>query len=126
MGEGRRYRGLLIGNATFPLDPHALPDLNGPGVDIEQLKQVLTDERVGLFRTDDLRKLPDHGIQNIRGQIDGLFTTATREDVLLLYCRKVRGAGTLVRPLRLVVRGPAVERASHARPSPAKNGGQRW
>ncbi|MFE6210202.1 caspase family protein [Streptomyces sp. NPDC057889] len=85
MSEGRRYRGLLIGNATFPRDPHALPALNGPGVDIEQLTQALTDERVGLFRTEDLQQLPDHGIQDIREQIDGLFATAAREDVLLLY-----------------------------------------
>jgi hypothetical protein len=85
MGERRRYRGLLIGNATFPRDPHALPDLYGPGVDIEQLKQALTDDRVGLFRTEDLQHLPDHGIQDIRERAEELFTTAAREDVLLLY-----------------------------------------
>ncbi|MEW1661112.1 caspase family protein [Streptomyces sp. NPDC093707] len=81
----RRYRGLLIGNATFPRDPHALPDLHGPLVDIAQLKQALTDDRVGLFRADDLQEIPDHGIQDIRERVDELFTTAAREDVLLLY-----------------------------------------
>ncbi|MFC9758668.1 caspase family protein [Streptomyces sp. NPDC056921] len=85
MAESQRYRGLLIGNATFPRDPHALPALNGPLDDIAELRQVLTDPQVGLFDPADLEALPDHGIQDLREKVDDLFTTATRGDVLLLY-----------------------------------------
>ncbi|MCB5905889.1 caspase, EACC1-associated type [Streptomyces pinistramenti] len=85
MAESRRYRGLLIGNATFPRDPHALPALDGPLDDIAQLRQVLTDPQVGLFDSADLEALPDHGVQDLREKVDELFTTATRGDVLLLY-----------------------------------------
>lgn len=85
MAESQRYRGLLIGNATFPRDPHALPVLNGPLDDIAELRQVLTDPQVGLFDSTDLEALPDHGIQDLRERVDDLFTTATRGDVLLLY-----------------------------------------
>ncbi|MGW1406408.1 caspase, EACC1-associated type [Streptomyces sp. NPDC002403] len=85
MAESRRYRGLLIGNATFPRDPHALPDLDGPLDDITQLRQALTDPRIGLFEPSDLHALPDHGVQDLRERVDDLFITATRGDVLLLY-----------------------------------------
>ena len=49
MTESRRYRGLLIGNADSPRDPHALPALNGPLTDIVELRQALADAQVGLF-----------------------------------------------------------------------------
>ncbi|MER5358260.1 caspase family protein [Streptomyces sp. NPDC002785] len=85
MAEGRRYRGLLIGNAVFPCDPNGLPALNGPRDDIAQLRQVLTDSQVGLFDSTDLETLPDHGIQDVREEVDELFTKAKRGDVVLLY-----------------------------------------
>ncbi|MFI7104476.1 caspase domain-containing protein [Streptomyces sp. NPDC050161] len=85
MAEVRRYRGLLIGNATYPRDPHSLPALNGPLEDIAQLRQVLTEPRIGLFADSDLEILPDYGIQDLRERVDDLFTTATLGDVLLLY-----------------------------------------
>lgn len=85
MAEDRRYRGLLIGNAVFPGDPHGLPALNGPRDDIAQLKQVLTDPQVGLFDSADLETLSDHEIQDVRERVDDLFTKARRGDVVLLY-----------------------------------------
>ncbi|WP_435823416.1 caspase, EACC1-associated type [Kitasatospora aureofaciens] len=85
MGAAGRHRALLIGNTSFPRDPHALLDLDGPRVDIQQLKQALTDEQVGLFRGEDIQRMFDKGIQEIREQVDEFFSSATREDVLLLY-----------------------------------------
>lgn len=85
MAEDRRYRGLLIGNAVFPGDPHGLPALNGPRDDIAQLEQVLTDPQVGLFDSADLETLSDHEIQDVRERVDDLFTKARRGDVVLLY-----------------------------------------
>ncbi|AEM84201.1 caspase family protein [Streptomyces violaceusniger] len=79
------YRALLIGNATFPRDPHALLTLRGPLVDIEKLGQALTDDKVGLFPPDNVLSLPDKGVQELREELDQFFTTAGREDVLLLY-----------------------------------------
>ncbi|MGY3685044.1 hypothetical protein [Streptomyces sp. TE33382] len=63
MAEPRRYRGLLIGNAAFPRDPHALPALNGPRDDIKQLRKALTDPQIGLFDPADLEAVRDSGIQ---------------------------------------------------------------
>ncbi|MFD8448378.1 MULTISPECIES: caspase family protein [Streptomyces] len=80
-----RYRGLLIGNASFPRDPHALLTLRGPRVDIEQLEQALTDDKIGLFPSGSIRMLPDSRVQDLREDLDKFFTTAAREDVLLLY-----------------------------------------
>ncbi|MET9588760.1 caspase family protein [Streptomyces sp. NPDC006539] len=80
-----RYRGLLIGNAAFPRDPHALLALRGPLVDIEKLGQVLTDDKVGLFPSGNVVPLPDRGVQDLREHLDKFFTTAERDDVLLLY-----------------------------------------
>ncbi|WP_369173509.1 caspase domain-containing protein [Streptomyces sp. R28] len=80
-----RYRALLIGNATFPRDPHGLTDLKGPLVDVEVLRQVLTDREVGLFDPKDVEKLPDRGVQELRERIDDFYSSADREDVLLLY-----------------------------------------
>ncbi|RKN74607.1 caspase family protein [Streptomyces klenkii] len=85
MTDSRRYRGLLIGNATYPRDPHCLPALNGPLADITHLKQVLTDRQVGLFDSPDVETLSDYGIQDLREKVDEFFTTAARGDVLLLY-----------------------------------------
>ncbi|MEU5837326.1 caspase family protein [Streptomyces diacarni] len=85
MTESRRYRGLLIGNADYPRDPHALPALEGPLTDIVELRNALADEQVGLFDSADLEVLPDYGIHDLRERVDELFTTATRGDVLLLY-----------------------------------------
>lgn len=80
-----RYRGLLIGNASFPRDPHALPTLRGPRVDIEILGRALTDDKVGLFSPGDVMLLPDRKVQELREHLDKFFTTGERADVLLLY-----------------------------------------
>ncbi|MFE7313441.1 caspase family protein [Streptomyces sp. NPDC057555] len=85
MGERGRYRGLLIGNAKFPRDPHGLPTLNGPLVDVEELRQTLADDRIGLFQAADLQRLKDRKIQELREQAEKFFISAVREDVLLLY-----------------------------------------
>ncbi|MFE4599850.1 DNA translocase FtsK [Kitasatospora indigofera] len=85
MQKAGRHQALLIGNSSFPRDPHALLDLVGPRADIQQLKQALTDEQVGMFRGEDVQQLFDNGIQDIREQVDEFFTAANREDTLLLY-----------------------------------------
>ncbi|MFD7517723.1 caspase family protein [Streptomyces niveus] len=81
----RRYRALLIGNAAFPKDPHGLPALAGPLTDIDFLQQALTDDEVGLFRSHDVELIADHGVQQLRERIDEFYSSAKREDVLLLY-----------------------------------------
>ncbi|MCQ6551967.1 caspase family protein [Streptomyces sp. C10-9-1] len=80
-----RYRALLIGNASFPRAPHALLTLRGPLVDIERVGRVLTDGDVGLFSPRNVVTLPDKGVQELREQVEGFFSTARPEDVLLLY-----------------------------------------
>ncbi|MFF1921891.1 caspase domain-containing protein [Streptomyces sp. NPDC058221] len=80
-----RYRGLLIGNASFPSDPHALPELRGPLVDLKELGQALTDDKVGLFSPGNILSLPDKEVHELRKNLDKFFSTAMREDVLLLY-----------------------------------------
>ncbi|WP_406358586.1 caspase family protein [Streptomyces sp. NBC_00658] len=81
----RRYRALLIGNAVFPRDPHGLPALDGPLTDIEFLQQALTDHEVGLFVPHDVDLRPDCSVQQLRERIDAFYSSAKREDVLLLY-----------------------------------------
>ncbi|MFI1576316.1 caspase domain-containing protein [Streptomyces anulatus] len=81
----RRYQALLIGNAAFPKDPHGLPALAGPLTDIDFLQQALTDNEVGLFRSHDVELIADHGVQQLRERIDEFYSSARREDVLLLY-----------------------------------------
>ncbi|WP_285574010.1 caspase family protein [Streptomyces sp. RTGN2] len=80
-----RYHGLLIGNATFPSDPHALPELRGPLVDLKELGQALTDDKVGMFSPGNVLSLPDKEVHELRKHLDKFFSTAVREDVLLLY-----------------------------------------
>ncbi|MFB7419804.1 caspase domain-containing protein [Streptomyces sp. NPDC056210] len=80
-----RYRGLLIGNASFPSDPHALPELRGPLVDLKELGQALTDDKVGLFSPSNILSLSDKEVHELRKNLDKFFSTAMREDVLLLY-----------------------------------------
>ncbi|MYV97243.1 caspase family protein [Streptomyces sp. SID3343] len=81
----RRYHAMLIGNANYPRDSHALPALHGPLIDIGELRRGLTDRRVGLFRPDDVLSLSDSGVHRTREQLDGFFSRAVRDDVLLLY-----------------------------------------
>ncbi|MGH3869034.1 MAG: caspase family protein [Pseudonocardiaceae bacterium] len=82
---GLRYRGLLLGNSTFPRDPHGLAELEGPRADIEALRQALTDPEVGLFDPGDVVPLPDRTVQQLRERLDEFFSTAVRDEVLLLY-----------------------------------------
>ena len=80
-----RYRGLLLGNAAFPRDPHGLATLDGPLADIRALRQALIDPEVGLFAPGDVDALPDCGVQQLRERLDEFFSSAVREEVLLLY-----------------------------------------
>ncbi|WP_026928631.1 caspase family protein [Glycomyces tenuis] len=85
MTASRRYRALLIGNASFPRDPHGLPELHGPAADLKELRQALTDERTGLFASDILDLL-DYEVQELRKALYEFFVkSAERDDVLLLY-----------------------------------------
>lgn len=86
MTASRRYRGLLIGNTSFPRDPHALPKLHGPGTDLKELRRALTDERTGLFAPENISELRDCGVQELREALHEFFIeSAERDDVLLLY-----------------------------------------
>lgn len=87
------YRALLIGNATFPRDPHALPTIEGPRTDIKELYRALIDDEVGLFSAENIQKpMEDEGIQVLRENLEVFLSTAGREDVILIY---YSGHGTL-------------------------------
>lgn len=80
-----RYKALLIGNATFPLDPGNLQPLQGPHRDVELLKEAITDPDAGLFASDNVKVLADQSKLAIAAELERFFTRATREDRLLLY-----------------------------------------
>ncbi len=80
----RRYRAILIGNSRFAHEPH-LADLEGPANDVPLMFAAITDERRGLFKPDDVRRLPERPIQELREEIEGFFADATRNDVLVFY-----------------------------------------
>lgn len=86
MTDPRRHRALLIGNASFPRDPHGLSRLRGPAADLRELAGALTDERTGLFAPGDVTELPERGVQELREALHEFFVeSAERDDVLLLY-----------------------------------------
>jgi hypothetical protein len=81
----RAYRALLIGNSTFPGDPHNLPDLEGPRNDPALLREALCDHRYGLFRTDSVRLVQERTMVEVLHAIEAFFRGATKDDALLLY-----------------------------------------
>jgi branched-chain amino acid transport system substrate-binding protein len=79
-----RYKALLIGNSTFPLDP-SLQGLEGPVNDVVELCNALANPEVGLFERGAVRILPERTAQDILVELQRFFDDATRDDVLLLY-----------------------------------------
>lgn len=83
--EQHRYRALLIGNSTFPEDPHNLPELRGPINDLALLRDALTNLTTGLFEPEYVRLVPERTKPQIMGAIERFFRSAGRDDTLLLY-----------------------------------------
>lgn len=83
--EAQTYRALLIGNSTFPDDPHNLPELRGPINDLALLRDALTDLSTGLFEPAHVRLLPERTKLQITTAMERFFRSASRADTLLLY-----------------------------------------
>lgn len=73
-------RALLIATDTYG-DP-TFRALRAPRRDTEELEAVLRDEAIGAFRTE---VLVNPSAQLLREHVDGLFTEAQHDDVVLLY-----------------------------------------
>lgn len=82
---GGRYRALLIGNSTYPADPHNLQTLMGPVKDIAALNRALVDEDAGLFADVDVSLLPEATSTRAIRALSKFFGTAVRDDVLFVY-----------------------------------------
>jgi hypothetical protein len=80
-----RYRALLIGNSTYPADEHNLQTLKGPVKDIAVLNRALSDRDTGLFADVDVTLLPEATSTRAVRALGTFFTTADRDDVLLVY-----------------------------------------
>jgi hypothetical protein len=80
-----RYRALLIGNSTFPEDPHNLPGLEDPINDIALLRDALTDSEVELFHSGAVRMTSERTASEILVELETFFGLATKESHLLLY-----------------------------------------
>jgi hypothetical protein len=80
-----RYRALLIGNSTYPADEHNLQMLKGPVKDIAVLNRALVDPQTGLFADVDVTLLPEASSTRALRALGTFFTTADRDDVLLVY-----------------------------------------
>jgi len=94
------YKALLIGNSTFPNDPHNLQSLEGPVNDISVLRDALTDPQVGLFEPTAVRMLPERTMAEILIELETFFGSAARDDRLLLY---YSGHGLLTDENRLLL-----------------------
>jgi Caspase domain len=81
----QNYHALLIGNSTFPEDPHNLPELRGPVNDIALLHGALTDARFGLFEPDKVRLVVDRTKREVVTAIEEFYRGGRRGDRLLLY-----------------------------------------
>lgn len=79
------YRALLVGNSTFPEDPHNLPELHGPVNDLPLLHEALTDTHLGLFEPEHVRILPERTKREITTALEELMLRAGMQDVVLLY-----------------------------------------
>lgn len=78
-------RALLIGNSTFPEDPHNLPELRGPVNDVASLRDALTDSEVGLFHPTDVRIVAERTKAELTTAIEELLRSAAIDDLVLLY-----------------------------------------
>lgn len=105
----RSYKALLVGNAKYPRDPEALPDLKGPANDLRLLRNALTDRRTGLYEPANVKALLNRPRAAILGAIEDFFTQAGRNDQLLLYYSG-HGRLTLLDELFLCARDTQTER----------------
>jgi hypothetical protein len=80
-----RYRALLIGNSSYPADEHNLQTLRGPVKDIAALNRALIDPGTGLFADIDVTLLPEATSTRAIRALGRFFSTAARDDVLLIY-----------------------------------------
>jgi hypothetical protein len=80
-----KYRALLIGNSTYPVDEHNLQPLRGPVKDIAALNRALIDGDTGLFDDVDVTLLPEASSTRALRAISRFFSAADRDDVLLMY-----------------------------------------
>jgi hypothetical protein len=80
-----RYRALLIGNSTYPVDEHNLQTLKGPVKDIAALNRALADPGTGLFDDTDVTLLPEATSARAIRALGRFFGEAARDDVLLFY-----------------------------------------
>jgi hypothetical protein len=80
----RRYRAILIGNSRFAKDP-SLAALEGPANDVPLMFSVLTHATAGLFAPEDVRRLPERTIHELRLEIERFFAEAKSTDVLVFY-----------------------------------------
>ena len=79
------YRALLIGNSSFPDDPHNLQELAGPLNDVAAMKGVLTDPEAGLFEAEGVRLVAERTVHEVRVELERFFSSARARDTLLLY-----------------------------------------
>jgi hypothetical protein len=79
------YRALLIANSTFPKDRDNLPDLEGPRNDTAVLRDVLCDDAVGLFPSDNIRLVIEREMSEIMLEVEEFLVSASSRDTLLLY-----------------------------------------
>src|SRR5262245_19670244 len=79
------YRALLIANSTFPKDRDNLPELEGPRNDPAVLRDVLCDDAVALFPSDNIRLVTERDMSEIMLEIEDFLVSATSRDTLLLY-----------------------------------------
>ncbi len=80
-----KYRALLIGNSTYPVDEHNLQALKGPVKDIAALNRALIDGDTGLFDDVDVTLLPEATSTRALRTLSKFFGSADRDDVLLVY-----------------------------------------
>ena len=80
-----KYRALLIGNSTYPVDEHNLQILKGPVKDIAALNRALIDGGTGLFDDLDVTLLPEASSTRALRTLSRFFGSADRDDVLLVY-----------------------------------------
>ena len=79
------YRALLIANSTFPKDRDNLPELEGPRNDPAVLRDVLCDDAVGLFPSDNIRLVTEREMSEIMLEVEDFLVSASSRDTLLLY-----------------------------------------
>jgi hypothetical protein len=79
-----RYRALLIGNTSYPEDPHNLQRLEGPINDISLLRAALEDPEVGMFAPGAVTLLSERTSHELVSALDEFFS-AGRDEVVLLY-----------------------------------------